>query len=527
VLTVAVVNLDVHVTDRQGNPVRGLSRDDFEVLENGEPREVLHLVQVDHLGVPHSSSPQALPHTTPGLARDGGTPLRLVLHLDQVGLHPLRRARLLDALERWLEELDQPRLELAISIHDPPLRVLQSFTNEHERVLAKLRLLSPPPAASARAHLDREHAAAVIGGGRARVEAARLNEPCPNVETKLAEAMSYRVEARRRARESLDGLEALASMLGGVPGRKVVLYLGEGFEVQPALEMFTRLGNECPEYTAQASSLAHERPLGNALRLLTARANANRVTFFALDAAGTHDDADFLDAQLRQARVGNVQESLIVLAQETGGEALLNLQQPLPQLEALPARLASYYSLGYRAASPDSPELRAIQVRLRDPVARRSLSVRHQRSFRPTTLSQELAEALLAALWLGYEENPLEIEARAETAACPRPRALDECTLPIHIRVPLRSLSMPPGEVGRGTALRLFLMARDERGRRTPAREHRIEAGDQAWHRADASGAVDTVVEMSLPPGRYTVAAGVREEETSRTSVLKLTAVVP
>jgi VWFA-related protein len=34
------VEVDVHVTDDQGNPVTGLTRADFEVLENGAPQTI-------------------------------------------------------------------------------------------------------------------------------------------------------------------------------------------------------------------------------------------------------------------------------------------------------------------------------------------------------------------------------------------------------------------------------------------------------------------------------------------------------
>src|SRR5690348_11977148 len=36
VIEVNVVNVDVHVTDRDGRPVPGLQRDDFEVYEDGK-----------------------------------------------------------------------------------------------------------------------------------------------------------------------------------------------------------------------------------------------------------------------------------------------------------------------------------------------------------------------------------------------------------------------------------------------------------------------------------------------------------
>ncbi|HMC21719.1 MAG TPA: VWA domain-containing protein, partial [Thermoanaerobaculia bacterium] len=47
-IDVSVVNVDVTVTDRAGNPVRGLTRDDFEVLEDGRPQPITNFYVVEH-----------------------------------------------------------------------------------------------------------------------------------------------------------------------------------------------------------------------------------------------------------------------------------------------------------------------------------------------------------------------------------------------------------------------------------------------------------------------------------------------
>ena len=45
-IEVRVVNVDVVVTDRAGNPVTGLTKDDFEILDNGKPQKITNIYEV-------------------------------------------------------------------------------------------------------------------------------------------------------------------------------------------------------------------------------------------------------------------------------------------------------------------------------------------------------------------------------------------------------------------------------------------------------------------------------------------------
>ena len=43
-LEVRVIDVDVIVTDRSGKPVTGLTRDDFELFENGKRKEITNFL---------------------------------------------------------------------------------------------------------------------------------------------------------------------------------------------------------------------------------------------------------------------------------------------------------------------------------------------------------------------------------------------------------------------------------------------------------------------------------------------------
>ena len=52
---VNVVNVEVYVTDKEGNPVPGLTQDDFVLLEDGDPVEISNFYAA-HKGKPSETS---------------------------------------------------------------------------------------------------------------------------------------------------------------------------------------------------------------------------------------------------------------------------------------------------------------------------------------------------------------------------------------------------------------------------------------------------------------------------------------
>src|SRR5688500_9524003 len=47
IVNVSVVNIDAYVTDKQGKVVTGLTKDDFQIFENGRPVEVSNFYAVN------------------------------------------------------------------------------------------------------------------------------------------------------------------------------------------------------------------------------------------------------------------------------------------------------------------------------------------------------------------------------------------------------------------------------------------------------------------------------------------------
>lgn len=110
-----LVPFEVTVTDKNGNPVRGLEAKDFVVYENGEPRN--------------------FDFFKPIVKRDESRPLSIVFALDVSGsVTPDELLKLRDAVKNFVERLADYESHFAVMTFGMRVKVLQSFTNKPEKI---------------------------------------------------------------------------------------------------------------------------------------------------------------------------------------------------------------------------------------------------------------------------------------------------------------------------------------------------------------------------------------------------------
>src|SRR5436190_21842494 len=96
-IDVRVVNVDVVVRDRAGKPVPGLTKDDFEVFDNGKPQIVTNLSEVRPSAALPLSVSVSDPAATVAAAETQAMPnieirpRKIVGFIDNYSLPPLRR----------------------------------------------------------------------------------------------------------------------------------------------------------------------------------------------------------------------------------------------------------------------------------------------------------------------------------------------------------------------------------------------------------------------------------------------------
>lgn len=93
-IEVSVVNVDVTVTDSEGNPVRGLARDDFEIFEDGVPQAITNFYVVD-------AGQAALAQPEP---QDDRFRRKVLLIIDRHSVTPYERNRAIERVEEFIND---------------------------------------------------------------------------------------------------------------------------------------------------------------------------------------------------------------------------------------------------------------------------------------------------------------------------------------------------------------------------------------------------------------------------------------
>ncbi len=163
-------------------------------------------------------------------------------------------------------------------------------------------------------------------------------------------------------------------LLSGVPGHKSFLYIGGGLELVPGEDLYVYANRICPGSFSVLDAQANART--TVMKRLTDAANTYRISFNAVEASTfrlsmlASPEFRFAlytpGATVERYRTQNLQNSLVMLASETGGKAMLNTNGFFPEPEVIEKALFSYYSLAYSPLQPGSKETHDIKIKLKE-----------------------------------------------------------------------------------------------------------------------------------------------------------------
>jgi VWFA-related protein len=352
-----IVVVDVIVTDSQGNPVRGLKKSDFTLLESKQPQAIRtleeHGASANERFTPEPALPPGLFSNKAPAPTSGPVNVLLLDYLNTpLSAQPYARKQLL----HFLDEAPAG-VPIAIFALTNRLMMLHGFTSDFSVLKAALDPKDGGAPQASNVLTD------PLNGGNMRdttlstaySEAASFSDAAaaiitPEIVANISrfESMQASFQEDMRVRYTLDGLELLARYLVGIPGHKNVIWYTAGFplRIEPDVSEADSGGDP------NDSTVQNDEELRKTDNLLT-RA---QVAVYPVDARGlmTDPSLNFASNDSPSTAPGDflqrtAQERLTMeaMAEDTGGRAFYNTNNLSQAVEKSVEFGSNYYTLTY------------------------------------------------------------------------------------------------------------------------------------------------------------------------------------
>ena len=351
-LDLVVVN--VVVRDKDGRLVRGLTRDDFVVMEDGKAQTVtsFDFEEIENVSLPSMETQTVLgaivqpaqPGAAPAPAAAEARPVvdmkdrrLIVLFYDLGSMETEDVARAVQSGRDYIDRKMSPADIIAVASLTTSLSIDQDFTTDRQALAAALNRLSPVEGSAAAAAADAETAPDT---GNAFV----------------ADDTEFNIFNTDRR---LEALRAIADVLAGIEQKKSIIYFSggmteSGMDNQAALRTLVdrAVRANVSIYAADTRGLA-ALPAGGA----ASQASVRGTGAFSGRAMSS-----------QRERFSAAQDTLTTISEDTGGRAFFDVNEFSEVFDKVVEDTTSYYLLGYSSTNPARDgRFRRIRVTLKRP----------------------------------------------------------------------------------------------------------------------------------------------------------------
>ena len=523
---VHIVNVEVFVTNKRGQAIVGLSEDDFELTVDGREVPISNFyAEEDDRPVHEASLADPAPADAP--QGEASVPpeqlLRLVVFVDQTALEPLNRKRSFKHIRRFFAEGLAPADEIAVVSLAPGLRFHTDFTRDRELVEKILKELEKSPPLDLGTAGERRRVLQEISDGSSGPTSGASHSALSLIRAIAATEFGIR-------KSGTQALMALMGTLNGVPGRRAVLHVSSGIPTNPGEDLFLAWRNRFGQSNQTYQSEVGSYDLLRDFQEIAARANASKVTFYALDAdppaysygrsvefEGDTSALPSVTGEVSNTHEANKRSTLELTAFETGGKRVVANGTLPRQLNRLGNDFRSFYSLGFEAPRGNVRDRHKVKVRVE---GQKGWVVRHRAGYSEQNPDQEAASRTMAALLYGVAEDPLGVVARSGPAQVQED---GRTTLPLTIEIPFERLALLPDGDDRAATLSLFVTVQDKVGAARPVQRLAVRLRLPQQKIDEAPGRFARyVLPVVVGPDDRRVALGVRDDIAGVVSTLRV-----
>ncbi|HVF43131.1 MAG TPA: VWA domain-containing protein [Pyrinomonadaceae bacterium] len=388
-ITSELVQTDVAVFDKRGRFVEDLKPEQFELQVDGRVQPVIFFERVTAGSRSEESQLAAAargrgavrpPESNAAAPAEAEQPERgrlIFFFLDDMHMSGASLARARESLQRYVETGLGPYDQAAVVSASGQVGFLQQLTDNRVVLRAAVKRLGyrqSPASFNGKMSLSEYEASQVLDSGNRELyayllESTKLEQQMGpgsrHGDHRLAASYSAAPDLRNRLRQAraqgvmatdatLDALRSLMLSASGLPGRKLVFFLSDGFILNErnggALETLRAVAQEA----ARAGAVVYTMDL---------RANTSSGIRSSVDASTN----DYIDLSARRVGVAlgeltATREPLQIIADQTGGRAVYNSDSLDEVVRQAVRETADYYLLAWR---PDAAEQHKTGARLK------------------------------------------------------------------------------------------------------------------------------------------------------------------
>lgn len=520
---VYVTKLDVIVTDKAGKRVTGLKPENFKIYEDGKLQRLTNFFEIKGMEVYASAADkesgelpapiEPVPQVAPQVRN------KIIIYFDNWQLHPMNRNWSIKKIKSFIRNNFSPgsNNEGMVVCLDQKLEILRKFTTDQEQLLQAVDRVKQLSGQSLLRIREKEELRKELNKMVTDITRFVSDSRHDAYVIALGQARNYVEAEQNDLNFSLKSLSAFINNLTGIQGRKALIYVSDGLAINPADEIFRFLDQAFPDTSSRVEAMNYDAT--RAFKQLTARCNANEITLYTINAQGLESMTLSADKQdgwdVRKRGSGMVRagtrlkgEALKLMADDTGGLAVINTNDIQTGLEQIKNDLQFYYTLGYKSIYRGDNRYHSIKVEL-DGVEEK-YDVRVRQGYQHMSTEEKIKESVFSRLFLRSIHNPMGI--KVQVLPVEKKPLSEKLRFTFKLLIPIKSLTLNLLKKNYIGQIKVYVMLKDKQGRLSPCQELseeiKIPAKD---YEIALKSSYPYLVEMYVDPGQYYISVALTD----------------
>lgn len=505
-IDVNVINVEVTVTDEKGQAVTDLTRDDFELYEDGAPQKIsnFYIIQDAVIRTPGAPAPQP----TEEMSADPHFRRKVVLLVDNNYIEKPRRNAALNMVEKFLAEQFNGQYDLCVAAISSRVEVVQPFTSDPAAIKAAIAKVRRMPSFVNKAEMDRS----ILSDRTRRAEFAEAYDYAETVRF-VAREQTFRnlTTVRQTARAVIETAHAFSAD----EGRKLMILLTGGMENNTSFTAYQSMKDR------ELSDM--QKQVGRTIDAMVRQANAANFTVYVVNARFRGMAAPQHGAENRSSGLNMTTTNLLrrgggtdpidvsdpdsmplTVAQGTGG-LYFPSAQIANSLSAIDKHSSNFYSLGYRPGHNADRQFHSIKVRVKRP----GVKVTHRLGYVDLSPEDRLEDMLRMRPSISRPPGSVPVTVQLGVAN----RVSGKVVVPVIAAMPMQKVTLIPRDGTQVGRVHIYLSVFDRNGNNVGFHHKMQEVTlSEAQVKNVESEAFRYHMNVRLGEGNYTVVITMRDD---------------